>query len=299
MTEFNNIKKNLNNESDYLSPYNPKNEFFNKIHFTFIFKKNLGMEIETNNLHLYRRAFTHESYVKPSDITEEQIAIYTHDKERMERNMNKKIVDLQPESYETLEFLGDNVIKLPCANYLYERYGKEDQGFMTYLKTRIEDTKTYSKFCLALGLERYMLISKEHEDKNSRDAKKLHEDIFEAFIGALFLDKGFEICKKLVYMLYDTEICFPMLLHVDCNYKNLILSFYHSNHWSPPKYESVGEEIIDNKTHFIEAILDYKGDILLTASATSKKKAQQRAAGLALLKFGELDENDLKDVDED
>lgn len=270
------------------SPYNPKNEYFTNVKLSNIFKTHLNIDITTENIHLYKRAFTHESYVN-NEITEKMIK----EKEEMEKNLGKKIVELQPESFQTSEFLGDNAIKPACAKYLYLRYKGQSEGFFTFIKTKIEDTETYSNFCKVLNLERYILISRELEDNNARDSKALQEDVFEAFIGALFLDKGYDLCEKLMFYLYETQICYSEIIYKDKNYKNKLLGFYHANNWSHPRYELISKEVIDKKNHYTMAVLGHDGEIIATATDTSKKKAEQKASALALLKFNQITEDQI------
>jgi ribonuclease-3 len=164
---------------------------------------------------------------------------------------------------------------------------------MTRLKTKLEDTKSLSKYTKRLGIEVYLLISKQIEDNNGRYALKLLEDTFEAFMGALLLDQGFEICKQLIYILLETEIDYADILYKDTNYKDRLLRFYHSNKWSFPIYILLNEEHQGNKKIYKMGVKDYVGNVIADASDTSKKRAEQKCAMYALLKFNQINENQI------
>ena len=144
-----------------------------------------------------------------------------------------------------------------------------------------------------------MLISKQIEDNNGRHADKLLEDTFESFMGALYLDQGFSICKILLNILLETEIDYAEILYKDTNFKDRLLRFYHSNKWSHPVYILIKEEIISNKKMYTMGVKDYKGDIIAKATDTSKKRAEQKACAYALIKFNQISEDQLEDIDFD
>jgi ribonuclease-3 len=262
-------------------PYNEKNILLKSSHIENILIK-FNIKIKINNLHYFQQAFTHKSYLK---------------KEYSTILNNNNYVELQDNSNERLEFLGDTIIKACIARYLFLRYYEEDEGFMTRLKTKLEDTLTLSKFAKRLGLEVYILISKQiEENNNGRYALKLLEDTFEAFMGALFLDQDFYICNQLIFALLESEIDYAEILANDTNYKDRLLRFYHSNKWSFPIYICLKEELVINKKMYTMGVQDYQGNIITTAIDTSKKRAEQKCARIALIKFNQLDEKIEQDI---
>ena len=98
-------------------------------------------------------------------------------------------------------------MKINISTYLYYRYEECNEGFMTRLQIKFEDKKTLAQLSKVLGLEKYFIISKQIEYENGRELEKLHEDIFESFLGALYLcngiTEGLNMCFILVSNLLE------------------------------------------------------------------------------------------------
>jgi len=182
-------------DDDFVNPYNEKNKLITKQNIIDMFLK-FNMHINPIEINEYIKALTHKSYIKKE--------YYNLNKSSV--SITKNTLELLDHSNERLEFLGDTVIKSVIAGYLYLRYPNEDEGFMTSLKANIEDRDSLAIFAKKLGLDEYMIISKQIELKDGRNSKKLLEDCFESFVGALFLDCGFEPCRQFMWILLETEI---------------------------------------------------------------------------------------------
>ena len=210
-----------------LIPYNEVNVLATKQDILDILSNhNLKLD-KINNIEHFHEAFTHKSYLK-KDIFLDQ-----------ERNAEAKniignpsnLIELRDKSYERLEFLGDRVIKLSISHYLFTRYPDEDEGFMTRLQTKIENKKSLAALSKEIGLEKFFIISRQIEQIGGRISEKILEDCFESFLGALYLDSGFEICFRLVVNILETLIDYSEKLYQDCNYKDILLRYYHQNKW--------------------------------------------------------------------
>jgi ribonuclease-3 len=272
-------------------PYNTINQLVKASDISIILSK-FGIDnIKVKNLSHYQEAFTHKSYIK-----KEYFNIHGHIL-KQEKDKLPNVIDLQESSNERLEFLGDTVIKCVIASYLFKRYYEEDEGFMTRLKTKLEDTKSLAKYARRLGLETFMLVAKQIEDNNGRNSDKLLEDTFEAFMGALYEDQGFDICKTLLNILLESEIDYAEILYKDTNYKDRLLRFYHSNKWSHPVYVLIKEELLSNKKMYTMGVNDFQGNIIAQATDTSKKRAEQKACALALIKFNQMSLDQMEDIE--
>ena len=205
-------------------------------------------------------------------------------------------LDLFTNSNERLEFLGDTVIKCIVSEYLFKRYPIEDEGFMTRLKTKIEDKDSLAKYAKRLAIDHYMIISQQIEDNNGRNSNKLLEDCFEAFMGALFLDLGFELVKKFLTIILETEIDYSELLYKDTNYKDQLLKFYHRNKWSHPIYVEISSEGPTHRKIFKMGVQDFQGNIIGESTEVSKKKAEQKCAMLALYKYNQISKDQMIDI---
>ena len=280
------IPYNLNNilvqEDDIIKLLNQYNVKIDKVH----------------NIEAFRESFTHKSYCKksiyPSEILEDS---------KKELGNPRELLELRENSYERLEYLGDRVLKLIVSFYLFNRYEKENEGFMTKLQTKIEDKKNLPILSKEIGLGKFFLISKSIENMNGRNLDKIHEDIFEAFLGALFLSNGFEICLLLIINLLETLIDYSEKLYCDNNYKDNLLKYHHTNDWSHPKYSIIYMEGPPHKRKYIIGVEkhnptdDKENKYIGFGIGNSHKEGEQNAAKMALIIYGLLQEDQYLQTD--
>jgi ribonuclease-3 len=246
---------------------------------------------KVNHIYFFREAFTHKSYCKkeifPDDILRASKA---------ELGNPPELLELREKSYERLEYFGDRVVKLIVSMYLFYRYPEEDEGFMTRLQTKIEDKGNLSIMSKEIGLGKFFIISKQIESMNGRNMEKIHEDVFEAFMGALFLSNGLEPCLLLMVNLLETLIDYSEKLYKDNNYKDRLLRHYHSQKWKFPSYSTIHFEGPPHKRTYIMGVEkpDAKQDEPLKTRCigfglgASKKEGEQAASKMALILFGLL-----------
>lgn len=125
------------------------------------------------------------------------------------------------------------------------------------------------------------------------------EDVFEAFVGALSIEADQKICEKFVVTLMEQQIDIPALIHIETNFKDSLLQYYHKMKWPDPEYCSVNVTENNNKKIFKMAVKGYFkiGDKYEWRNVgegigSSKKKGEQEAAKMALIKYGVIKEND-------
>jgi ribonuclease-3 len=267
-----------NNIHENTKPYNIYNMLIIPEDITLMFKK-FKIKIVPNDIMLYQEALTHTSYTKNEYINIDPSILI---------NNVPNTLNLFDKSNERLEFLGDTVIKCIFSEYLFKRFDTENEGFLTKLKTKIEDKESLARYAKRLGIEQYLIISKHIEENNGRNSSKLLEDAFEAFTGALYLDLGFEICKEFLTIILETEIDYAGILYQDTNYKNQLLIFYHKNKWSNPNYVEIKSEGPINKRLFTMGVKNFNNEIITEATDISKQKAEQKCALLALIKYNQI-----------
>ncbi len=254
-----------------LNPYNPINIKLNYNHINEILK-NTNLRIKINNIDLYQSSLTHKSYTFKNNFE------YNNSETKQFDKPNKCLELFKIDSYENLEFLGDRVIDLSAVEYLYKRYShRSNEGFMTKMKIKLvrkEALATYSKY---FNLDKYLIISRYLEMNNGRKNTRILEDIFEAFIGALFLDnkeKGYEICNKFMNYIFDNLIDWEKLIMEDTNYKDILLRYYQKTYKIYPKYIELEKK--DNL--FVIGILDKNGNIIGKGISETKREAEQLAS---------------------
>lgn len=267
---------------DIIIPYNINNVLITENDIKTLFNK-YGLDINVNDIELYRLALTHKSYI----ISEYTNYNYNTLK-KIKEQLGSNIIDIRPNSNERIELLGDSVIKFIVTKYLYTRYFEEDEGFLTKLRTKIENRKSLANFARKLGIDNFLIISKQNEEMGNRDSDKFLEDAYESFIGALALDQGVNFCEQYLLKLLDTEIDYAEILYIDTNFKDKIQRFFHQNGWKHPEFKDISTDIVDRVKMFTVAILDFTGNEIIRAQETSKKKAEQKVSMLALLKYGQL-----------
>lgn len=286
-----------------INPYNPKNKLINKNDIQNTLKK-YGIFQNINNLDYYQEAFVHDSYSIP------QI------KKTMERD-NVSIVSqpdgsppLQPVSYQRLEYLGDAVMELIISNYLYERYPTDNEDFLSKLRVCLVNRMAVSNYSRILGFSKYIMLSRTLDDKeNGRLRESILEDIFEAFIGALFLDfnnekngfisnfrsgAGFQVAETfLVNLIEDenTEIDFTELILDDGNYKNKMVKYFRKVHKTAISFKTFDLDKDINGIDKLVTVYVYRDDSnkkIGEGEGSDTKKAQHQAAKNVLQHLGLL-----------
>jgi ribonuclease-3 len=317
------VDQNGNEEIIHI-PYNINNILINeKDIINILLQCNVNIE-NINNIDIFIQAFTHKSYYKKEVFTFNILTIA-----KQELGNPNNLVELQENSYERLEYLGDRVLKLIVSNYLFHRYPKQDEGFMTRLQTKIEDKKNLAFMSKELGLNKFFIISKQIESIGGRNLEKIHEDIFESFIAALYLSNGFEPCLLLITNLLETLIDYSEKLYCDNNYKDQLLRYHHYSKWKPPTYvlihfegpphkrkyimgveKSCNEISDDNNNKNIGELKNLKNNIdnknkfkylkkncISFGIGISKKEGEQNASKMALIIYGVLKEDQYSSSD--
>lgn len=142
--------------------------------------RNNGLNLTVNDIEIYRTAFVHRSYLK------------THHPEPH----NPKCVPLQSTCNETYEFLGDTILNSVIGTYLYDRYRDQNEGFMTKTRTKMVRGSTLGTLAKHFGLNKWIIISQHVESEGGRENLRILEDLFEAFIAAIYLDNGSKLLSN-------------------------------------------------------------------------------------------------------
>jgi ribonuclease-3 len=293
------IKKEDGVEEVYMIPYNTNNILISEDDIKKILDRYSVPVDRINHIGYFHQAFTHKSYVKKDIFTDEILNC-----SRNEMGNPANLLELFPTSYERQEYFGDRVVKICVSLYLFHRYPNEDEGFMTRLQTKIEDKKNLAVLSKELGLGKYFIISKQIESLNGRNMDKIHEDVFEAFMSALFLSNGFEPCCLLLLNLLETVIDYSDKLYCDNNYKDKLLRYHHTKKWRFPTYHTIAFDGPPHKRVYIMGVenpnintndrkkyLDdknYKDLCISFGMGPSKKDGEQKAAKMSLILGGTL-----------
>lgn len=187
------------------------------------------------------------------------------------------------ECYERLEFLGDSILGLVTAEFLYRREPKLPEGRMTRLRAELVCEENLYKVAAALELGRYMRLGKGEERTGGRERVSILADMVEAIIAALYLDSGMDEAKRFVMerILQNAEIGEA---HHSADYKTALQELIQRNSDSRISYELIGESGPDHDKRFTFRVL-VNGENAGEGTGRTKKEAEQHAAQKALEKI--------------
>lgn len=185
------------------------------------------------------------------------------------------------ESNERLEFLGDAILGLIVSSYLYISYDDLAEGELTRMKALLVNETVLARAALSFGLGEFIYLSPEEKKSGGNTRPSITADAFEALLGAIYIDGGFDQAKKLVkrYILaYSEEILGDKKLQ---NYKGELLELMQSRGQGMPRYHVRDEIGPDHDKVFVVEV--YVNDNLSgEGKGKSKKEAEQKAARAAL-----------------
>jgi dsRNA-specific ribonuclease len=251
----------INTENGLLfNPFNPLNVEITLSDVQSILAK-YNLPTVVHNMALYKRAFVHKSYVKRPAIenTSQNITI---------AEMPADCLPLKTKSNERMEFLGDGVVELAAKYYLYRRFPKENEGFMTEKKIAMVKNEAIGKIAYEMGLHKWLLLSKHTEEKKVRTNLKRLGCLFESFVGAIFLDlnkvpindehhwfstvfvagPGFQFAQRFIEAVFERHIDWVELIQNDDNYKNILQVKIQKEFKVTPHYVEIRADVEDGYT---------------------------------------------------
>lgn len=296
----------MTSEDIRLRIMNDKNIYITAKDVNSIFKK-VGFNHKVKNLDCFQTAMIHESYMI-SRLTDYKTHKFIRDCEPIDPERAKNALPLQTRSYERLEYLGDCVIHMALGDYLFHRYPNMDQGDLTTNRSKIERKETLSKYSKALGLHKFIMIGYSYEQVNARITNpSITEDVFEAFVGALKEEVGYDRSIEFVIKAVEKLDDLSEVVRTKTNYKDQLMQYFHKI--DPTcrhdlRYMDGSFEDKNGQTRYHSNVYDkMTGEFLGDGQGRSKKMAQQRAAKDALLRIeligNEDDDGEIIEVDFD
>lgn len=186
-----------------------------------------------------------------------------------------------------MEFLGDAVLALIISDILYKKYAEIDEGKLSKMRSALVNKSMFSQKALEIDINEHIKLSSGEENTGGRQRQSNLADCFEAVIGAIYLDGGFEESFKVIEELFIKELDNLQNQEVYVNYKSLLQEYLQKRHEPIPEYKLKEIKGESHKQIFVVEL--YIGDKLAVCeSATSKKEAEKRAAKKALKNMGIL-----------
>lgn len=218
-------------------------------------------QIPYKNLSLYKEAFTHASYVN---------------------ERHEKIND-----YERLEFMGDAVLQLFVSDYLFKKFPEETEGQLTTHRAKLVREESLARFARQLGIGEVLFLGVGEEKNGGRDRDSVLANVFESFIGAVYLDAGAkyarQILEQTVYK-HSSDLDYEEII----DYKTKLQELIQADTRKTVVYDLLNTTGPSNAPEFeIAAMMDSM--CLGVGKGTSKKRAEQKAAQDALAKLAKTD----------
>ncbi len=213
------------------------------------------LNIKPHDIEVFETAFTHPSY---------------------NADANTKHHD-----YERLEFLGDSYLDTVVAELSYKAHPEMGQGLMTKLRSSLVQTKSLANYARKLHFEKYVRVGNSFSTEIIK-SDSLLEDVFEAFIGAMYLDQGLLSTRKFIISLFykDIQSCTVENL---TDYKSKLQEAVQAEHRESVVYRTIKEEGPSHDKRFTIQVL-FDNIVMGVGVGSTKKEAEQAAARAALEK---------------
>ena len=195
-------------------------------------------------------------------------------------NENKKIIDSHNER---LEFLGDAVLNLIVSEYLFKKFDTATEGKLSFFRSQIVDSTSCTSYVKKLNLQEYVLLGKGEKQTEERGRESILADLFEAIIGALYLDGGFLKAQEFFMFCFEEDVR-NFLEQPSSNYKAELQHYCQKKYMKPPLYQVIKENGPDHEKIF-EIVASIDEIELGKGEGGSKKIAEQAAAKNALEKL--------------
>ena len=182
---------------------------------------------------------------------------------------------------ERLEFLGDAVLSSITADFLYSKFRKEREGFLSKSRSNLVCRERLNELAVEIGLDKFISSCDLPQQHNSY----IYGNALEALIGAIYVDKGYKHCRRfLLDRVFSKLSDIEAIVKSDKNYKSRLIEWSQKNH-KEVEFRIVSEEIRKDGAYFVcEIYID--GECFGAGEGYSKREAQQKAARLSIEKLG-------------
>ena len=220
-----------------------------------------------------RRSIAHIIGERPSNLGLYQLAL------RHTSASKATAIEGFRESNERLEYLGDAVLGMVIAEFLFQKYPYKDEGFLTEIRSRIVNRETLNGIARKIGLDELI----EYDGSRTRSLPtrtSMYGDALEALVGAVYLDKGFRFSRRFILKKLLAHYDIESVVQNNINFKSRLIE------WAQRTGKEIRFEILSEKgnSHFREFIAQVmiSDEPFATGTGYSKKKAEQAAAEKAL-----------------
>lgn len=239
---------------------------------------------ESENSHKVKKILTPLKFAELEKIIGYPIKNKSHYVQALMHRSFLEELDDDDTSNERLEFLGDAVLSVIVAEYLFENFPKENEGFLTKVRAKLVNRIALSDAAEHIGLANFILINQNLTNTFSRASKTVLSDALEAIIGAIYLDHGLLISKKFVHRILIEPLTKDDEYLIDENFKSQLLEYAQANKIDVPNYIVIKEEGPQHDRVFTVKV--NVGEVYSgIGTGRNKKTAEQNAAKAALEKI--------------
>lgn len=221
------------------------------------------IQIEFSDRNLLQQAFVHRSFV------------------------NEVVGDDCPADNERLEFLGDSVLGFIASDYLYGHYPALNEGALTRLRSFLVRRSTLARLARHINLGAHLWLGRGEEDSGGRERDATLCAVFEALVGAIFLDQGMDITKDFLLKQLGPEIERLKGYATSKDSKSRLQEFVQGNFNTTPRYKTKKSRGPDHARFFTQQVTVFK-KVMGVGQGYRKQDAEQAAAAMALYRLGEF-----------
>jgi ribonuclease-3 len=222
-----------------------------------------ALEIDFHDLDLLRLALTHRSYLNEQGV--EQLTAVHHSNER-------------------LEFLGDSILGMITAEFLYQRHPDLPEGTLTAYRTALVRTETLAEWARGFQIDACMYLGRGESAEDGEIRDRILAGAFEAVIAAIYLDQGIDATRDFLHLLLEEDADSIISVGQETNYKGRLQELIQELKRITPVYNTLSVEgPAHDRTFTVEVVVDNQQ--LGVGAGSSKRLAQQVAARRALLRL--------------
>lgn len=182
---------------------------------------------------------------------------------------------------ERLEYLGDAILGAAIADFLYNRFPNQDEGYLTQMRSKLVNRAFLTQLTYQIGLNHYI----QSNTTSTLESSHIYGDTLEALIGAIYLDRGYPDTKKfIIRKLLNNYVNLVEVQNTNTNYKSQLIEWSQKNK-KAVSFDTIDETKNDGKHPWFIATIEIENEIFGKGSGTSKKEAQQNASKVALEKI--------------
>jgi ribonuclease-3 len=188
---------------------------------------------------------------------------------------------------ERLEYLGDAILGAAIADFLYNRFPNQDEGYLTQMRSKLVNRSFLTQLTYQIGLNHFI----QSNTTSTIESSHIYGDTLEALIGAIYLDKGYMEAKKFITRkLLNNYVNLVEVQNTNTNYKSQLIEWSQKNK-KAVSFDTADESKNDGKQPWFIATIEVDNELLGKGTGTSKKEAQQNASKVALDKIKALSED--------